>query len=350
MLSLVFSDLHLDARTCGLPRYADLEVVLDKLCEAAHQLKVDRVVHLGDLCDPGPGAHRCVARVVRFADALPCPSVWLTGNHDVVEDGNGASVLEPMKAAGYTVIDSPTAVDRGRQEIWLPYVPRARAYDPSAYIEKLGGLGVDIVAVWGHLNLEGIVPGSETDHMPRGRDVFWPMAALDKHYPGVPCFGGHYHRAQEYKGVRIVGASARFTFGEEDSEPRYLLVNTSGKRARIASFKLPSRRVYSIPVEQADEVEEGDIVRFVVPPDHQYDHRGADAARSAAARAAACTTIMKDELDKAPAKAEQASAEAGESYEQAALRIAAEWETANANLTAALRRLVGDVVNEELSR
>lgn len=347
MLSLVFSDLHLDARTCGMPRFIDLDVVLNKLVEAAHFNKVDRVVFLGDLCDPGAGAHRCVARAIEFADALPCQSVWLTGNHDVVEDGNGASVLEPMKAAGYTVIDQVIQNDMG---IWLPYVPRSRNYNPGDAIERLkaaAAMGWSPCAVWGHLNLEGIAAGSETDSMPRGRDVFWPLDTLDRLLPGVPLFGGHYHQAQEFKGVRIIGAPARFTFGEEASEPRFMLVDLGGKRPRIASHKILSRRVYTIPIEHAPEVEPGDIVRFIRPDDVSYTPKQMDEVRAAALRAAASTTVSEYEPAAPPKEAELASAAAGETYEQAAVRIAAEWEIANAELSAAIAKLVVDVIEEE---
>jgi DNA repair exonuclease SbcCD nuclease subunit len=162
-------------------------------------------------------------------------SIWLVGNHDVIEDGSGSHTMSGFAGAltfedelnTIQVLDRP-CVRLLRQDLLLvalPYVARSHAYDPAQYIRELDDLGCRRVIVIGHLNLEGIEPGSETKDMPRGRDVFWPIAEIRTRWGDrALMLGGHYHEQQEYEGVHIVGSLERLTFGEEKNEPGYFIV------------------------------------------------------------------------------------------------------------------------------
>jgi DNA repair exonuclease SbcCD nuclease subunit len=332
---LLISDLHLDARTAGVPRYEELGETLDVVCEQAAILKADQIVFAGDLCDPGSSAHRCVARALRFAESLPAPSIWVTGNHDVVEDGTGASVLDPIAAAGHVVISQPDVTCSG-EVLWLPFTARALAYDPAAIVEHTAEFG-GVRLVIGHLNLKGITPGSETTSMPRGREVFWPVDKIKTCLPDALAIGGHYHKAQFYKGVEIIGSLGRLNFAEEDSEPRLLIADTDGRVTKLESHKLPARRVYSLPASQIDQAKPGDIVRVVLT-----NAENADLAERALREKGVAGTVSSAEY-----KAAAPGADEHESFADAARGLAAKWRLGDDELEAELRRMVDVAISED---
>ena len=227
MRIVVVSDLHLDWVTAGFERFADLSASLDKVVDRVIETKVDLFVCLGDVCDPGRGrSHRAVAKCVAVASKLRehgIASYWLAGNHDVVEDGSGTTVLEPLKEAGFPVIDQPYRRwdnHKGPRLVWLPFTPASHSYDPVKYVSQIEEVHVPTI-VFGHLNLEGIGPGSETKDLPRGRSVFWPTAALKESFPDALLVGGHYHEPQTFDGVTIVGSLGNLTRAD-DFAPQYL--------------------------------------------------------------------------------------------------------------------------------
>jgi DNA repair exonuclease SbcCD nuclease subunit len=332
---LFISDLHLDARTAGVPRFEELSDSLELTCEQAAVLKVDQIVFAGDLCDPGMGAHRCVARAIRFAEQAPVPSIWVTGNHDVVEDGTGASTLDPIGAAGYSVISQPDVTCSG-EVLWLPFTARALAYDPSAIVEQTAEFGSGVRLVVGHLNLKGITPGSETTSMPRGREVFWPVDKIKACLPQALAIGGHYHKAQFYKGVEIIGSSARLNFAEEDSEPRLLVADTDSRTTKLESHKLPARRVFSLSASELDQAKPGDIVRVVLANDENVE-----LAESALRAAGIDGTVSSKEYQPAAPVAEDR-----DSFADVARALAATWQFGDEDLEAELRKLVDVAIDE----
>jgi hypothetical protein len=69
--------------------------------------------------------------------------------------------------------------------------------------------------------VEGIASGSETEEMPRGRDVFWPIEAIKKVAPKALQLNGHYHTRQVFKGIHHCGSLARLTHAEEGNTPAF---------------------------------------------------------------------------------------------------------------------------------
>jgi DNA repair exonuclease SbcCD nuclease subunit len=233
------SDWHLDAVTDGLRRFDDLRAAVEESLAEALRVKAAAYLMLGDLCDPTTVrsfraiAYACnVARRLREAGIVP---VFLTGNHDVVEDGSGDHVLLALAEAGARVVAEPTHFaihGQGKRPapiayvVALPYTPASHSYDPAAEVARLAAAvqpGYPVLVV-GHLNLEGIAPGSESTAYARGRDVFWPLGTLRERLPDALLVGGHYHRRQVYEGVQIVGSLCRLTHGEEQNRPGYLVV------------------------------------------------------------------------------------------------------------------------------
>jgi DNA repair exonuclease SbcCD nuclease subunit len=245
---VLFSDPHLDWSTHGVVRYEDVSTGMERVRQAAVAMNADAVVCLGDIANPERlSSHRAVARCIAFSrECYPAQTFWLTGNHDVIEDGSGGHVLQALAAADVEVWSAPTytAIEVGGKTLRvmaLPYTPLARSYSPADFVRACADEDAKRAGdpqwvlhneapmiVFGHLMLEGIGPGSETRDMPRGRDVMWPLQELAKHYPGARLFAGHYHNRQVYRrdgcAVHVVGSLCRLVFPEEGEAKGWLEV------------------------------------------------------------------------------------------------------------------------------
>lgn len=232
MKLVVTSDWHHDWTTEGVARREEVErAVWQSVSRATEASETDDVVYLfcGDLADPHRArSHSAVAFAAKIAFQLAdegVPSIWLTGNHDVIEDGSGGHVLEALKwiDKDVRVVDVPGLVQiaEGVEMLALPFTPTCLGYDPVEVVRRHGPSEPRVVA--GHLNIEGITAGSETKDMPRGRDVYWPIDDLALECPDAVLVGGHYHDPQTFRGVNIVGSLARLSFGES-TPPSYLEV------------------------------------------------------------------------------------------------------------------------------
>ena len=235
---IISSDWHLDASTAGMPRFDDVKKAVESIVWAARTAKADMFLFLGDLTDPDSvRSHRSVADAVNVALGLArlgIPSRWLVGNHDVIEDGSGDHTLMSIGELHrhddvlglIRVFDRPSVedIEGGVMLVALPFTPRSHPYDPATYVSTLDAASpCGRVVVMGHLNIEGIGPGSETTDMPRGRDVFFPVDAVQKRWPGALMLNGHIHKPQRFNNIYIPGSPCRFTFGEEHNSPGYLV-------------------------------------------------------------------------------------------------------------------------------
>lgn len=237
MKIIATSDWHLDAVTSGVERWDEIEAAIDHSIDVAKSERVDLYLMGGDVCNPdAPCAVRAIAKTIEVAkrlDLAGIPSIWLAGNHDVIEDGFGTTILTPLAESGvaYAVFEEPDSVVFNQTAVvGLPFTPKSHAYDPTRAVVDLakrarnasGDTGSIIVL--GHLHVEGIAAGSETKDFARGREVFWPLKIIARELPGAVCIAGHYHEAQEHDDLMIVGSLARLTHGEETIEPSLLIV------------------------------------------------------------------------------------------------------------------------------
>lgn len=247
---LVSSDWHLDASTAGLQRFSEVRAFVDTLRGVIHEQRVDLFIHTGDLFDPGHLRESFYqSELLRMAAELnraaTCGSVWLSGNHDVLEDSGPVTTLSPLAALSrhwlmasphhqLDVAELPACYTRGPVALLcLPYVSRAAMDTPgfrSAWVdafEQASSYAGGRLVVLSHLSLPNMHPGSELE-MPRGREVDFPVELVLELKPAV-VLQGHYHARQvvNVRGleVQVVGAPVRFTFGERgDGERGYLLV------------------------------------------------------------------------------------------------------------------------------
>ena len=232
---LVTSDWHGDWMTAGMSREQDVDNAARMVAHEAIAANVDAFLFLGDLSDPDSSrTYRAQAIATRVASQLrinKIPSFWLVGNHDVVDDGLGTNTMMPIHAHGSELIDFPCEILMNDGEylfIALPYTSKSRSYDPEHVLEVAAmswdGKDPTKVIIAGHLNIEGIEPGSETNDMPRGRDVMFPLGHANDLFPGALLLNGHYHHQQCFKGIHIPGSLVRLTRSEKDNQPGYLRI------------------------------------------------------------------------------------------------------------------------------
>lgn len=238
---VVCSDLHADWSTAGVPRFGDAHAALHGAMNDAISMRAAAFLFLGDLCDPdnGPATIAAIELSIQVAlrgSAYGVESHWIAGNHDVIEDGFGRTTLSPLAQVaawvpGIHVYESPrfASVAKGRFRLCaLPFTASSHPYDPArVVVDALAGSGAGPWVVAGHLHLAGIIPGSESEDMARGRSVQFPLELVDAGANAV-FLNGHYHRRQVYAGVHVPGSMMRLTFGEQDNEPGYLVVEVPG--------------------------------------------------------------------------------------------------------------------------
>lgn len=251
MRVLVCGDLHLDAYTAGMRRFEDVERSLWGAARLAVEQGCEYFVQVGDLCDPGPRASRCAAAAIEVSAWLVDRGVkvrWLVGNHDVVEDGSGASTLDPVEAYGRSV--GPVGSASGRAcAVWsgpscegfgddafvvaLPHPARGREYAPAEYVRSLAPAAyaeARAVIVFGHLTVAGKVPGTESVEMARGREVLYPVAeCAAKWGADVVMVDGHYHASSRRQSGAVVvpGSVERLDKGEVGNDSSVFLLEIS---------------------------------------------------------------------------------------------------------------------------
>lgn len=235
MIALFTGDFHLDHVTGGLERFDEIEAAAEQTIDVAIREKVGAYFFLGDLTDPDVDealAHRAIACAVRLAARLAQAGIaryFVTGNHDIMEDGRCSHTLMAVRAAGHEVIDRPTTTTLGDLVIcFLPYTSLTRRYDPAEHVRSARFAQGKRLLVAGHMTeIDGVGLGSETHEMPRGRAMRFPIEAVAEGAAGRPvtCVNGHFHERHLSGPVLTPGTLARLTHGEEGNAPGFLVVD-----------------------------------------------------------------------------------------------------------------------------
>jgi|SRR5271166_1187750 len=250
MKLLITADWHIDRYTAGLRRLPDLHRAALETVRYAIENEVDNYIHLGDMmnADSGSCVFECLEVWLHLAALLAESGVqshWLSGNHDVIEDGTGHTTLSPLHAFSRMFKSVHVHTNHGFSDMYLrdgrtppervmlltlPFVPSMRAYDPLEVVQRclckaVAGMTVVIA---GHMtDIPGILPGSETKDMARGRGIRFPreeaIALAKEHNIKLLMFNGHFHERQCFKGIHIPGSLERLTFGESHHQPGFIL-------------------------------------------------------------------------------------------------------------------------------
>lgn len=230
---LATSDWHLDWATAGLPRYDDIDEAIDDMLDE-HLPEIDLFLFLGDLTDPDSArAWRAVDRAADHARRISdqnVPSIWLAGNHDHLNDGYGTTTLDCLararvKAPIHVIKAGRVLTEAGIEIMLLPHPGKGVVYDPAEYVLK-SSCKPSIIAA--HLTLQGYDRGSESEDMPRGKDVLFPIHEIETMNMNAVLLCGHHHKRgalnQSGAQVHVPGSLARLTFNEEHNAPGYLLL------------------------------------------------------------------------------------------------------------------------------
>jgi DNA repair exonuclease SbcCD nuclease subunit len=234
MKFLLSGDWHGDASTNGLDRFDEISAAAFTVAKHAAKERDAVFVFGGDLCDPDTTrSFRAIALAISIAMYLEkngVPSIWIAGNHDVIENDRGSTTLEPLKAVAEKsnlISVHETAwpiVVANRRVVALPFAARTASYDPEAAVTKFAQFDPHLVV--GHLTVLSAERGSESDDFARGRDMIFPVETCRRLW-GDRCMlvNHHYHRKQITKdGVHIPGSLARLRHDEEQHEPGYLVI------------------------------------------------------------------------------------------------------------------------------
>jgi len=244
MKYIATSDWHADWVSHGVRRFDEIQRAVEASLKVAEKENVDAYFFMGDLANPDNGAAtiraiRLILETAAACEEMEIPFFAVSGNHDVIEDGSGDTVLSPLYAMSALthVFEQPRAtVVNGFVVIGLPYPAATAPYNPSE---------LDLVAMYrehaqresmpcfvlSHLtNIPGVQRGEESSEMNRGRDVKYPVervSAFAKENIRVTAIQGHFHKRQTVTfpnfTLEIPGALARLTFGEERHSPCFLL-------------------------------------------------------------------------------------------------------------------------------
>lgn len=235
MRLLLYSDAHLDAVTAGMRRIDDVDAAFSRVANVAREREVDAAVFLGDLADPDCGSIlvRVLDSALQLAKSLEnddITSIWLAGNHDVIQDGSGATTLRPLRAVASKVAERPATIyfDEVKM-ILLPYPSRAAAYDPELYVRDnaapVPGFAEKTIVLAHATSLRGARQGSESGDLARGGDFPFPVDECKRQ--GAAFMGnGHFHHGQVTPdGVHVPGSLVRLRFDEESNSPGILVVD-----------------------------------------------------------------------------------------------------------------------------
>lgn len=241
MKLLVTGDLHMDTVTAGVRRLPEVEGFVEGVIEGIKRENVDLALFLGDYFNPGTmRSHELTTTLTKWAARIDelVTSVWIAGNHDVVETSEGWTTISPLTLGSgkraRVVAEKPISVGilgsdglKWVTVLCLPYVARS-AQTPNLHadaIEKTEAVGPIVVV--SHLTVPGAVMSSESTEMSRGRDTDFPVERVAKLKPAL-VFNGHYHRAQTvdvgpFK-IHCPGSPLRNNFGERNDRQKGYLI------------------------------------------------------------------------------------------------------------------------------
>ncbi len=223
---VIISDLHGDANTAGYPRFEDVENAALEAAEYAAKHKAEAFICAGDIITNDPSLDlmiRCVKSANKVNALAPGEKYWMSGNHDVFEDDQGTTAVDLIHGDRTYAVTAPCTSSLGIG--FLPFTASSRNYDPAAQVLKWKKAGLDLRLIVGHLNIDGITPGSEIEKFPRGRNVFFPIDECKKFFPKAVLVNGHIHKRGVFNGVHIVGSLVNLTRGEVDNKPGFLAID-----------------------------------------------------------------------------------------------------------------------------
>jgi len=240
MRYLLFSDVHDDSVTNGVPREPEVEEFYGKILGSLEG--IDTVVFSGDLCDvDSRDVLRSVSRFIALGIDVVARGVnfvAIPGNHGVLHSSRVVTTMSPLArvaeydhwsrhGAGIFVAELPRYFERVNV-LCLPYVSK-RVYLSGQYIDAARDAFVDAAkgcVVVSHLTVPGAVLGNESSEMARGDDQLLPVDTIKRLEPSL-VVNGHYHRRQTVSvgglTVEVPGSPCSFSFDGDETDKGFLI-------------------------------------------------------------------------------------------------------------------------------
>jgi exonuclease SbcD len=268
MIVSAFSDCHIGSyakklnQETGLnSRFLDMLDSLRFVAEDCKRRRVDAALFGGDLYrnhKPTPTESIAAHRLMRYL-AERMPLVMIDGNHDLPRGANESSAVELVAASmptfGYSPAPKQYAIGAGGgfQLFTLPFPNRSQLAAKLPGYANLSPEETDQVMtahlsailqgfranidpskpsiLLAHISVDCAETGEERSIM-AGRDITIPLSAIPEEFTFVAL--GHVHKAQDFgaygrPNVFYCGSTDRISFGEEEEQKSYVVVDTVSK-------------------------------------------------------------------------------------------------------------------------
>lgn len=224
---------------------------LTEVLELAEDLKVDAVIHGGDLFDIPQVAHRLMGRTAGLLRSFPCPIYVVPGNHDLFGYSTATiphtSLGVLWRAGVVDLLLKPLTLSDGGAPVTIYPIPAAADMPLSAYITGRTGPGYQVVVA--HDNLLPSPAHPDIPHKVIGPELSDADLVLAGHWhPGwpEPFISGRTLYVNPGSLVRLdAGAGSRdrqvqvalIVFGPDGLQAEYIPLRTARPFAEV--FRSP---------------------------------------------------------------------------------------------------------------
>lgn len=279
-----FSDIHLGLRTSDIDRTEEIVQVSLKPIKHAVKLKqkgFDVIVVVGgDVFDHNDPSDHQISQFIRILNPAVKEGIKvyvLAGNHDSISNPSRKSCLQFLKKmkGGYEcvkVVDDIKCIkwftgDIGHHYLtFFPHITKAhiegtKFKSTQAYIDYHADRIWNKVGqgqhqtVFSHLNVRGLIPGSEENLLKRSEVWFPESMMVEREDNGlVPptVIQGHIHTKQKEKNMHVVGSPIFCDFGEKEHNKFFAVINvpeTFGEKDKVIYKRTDCRPFIEVDVD-----------------------------------------------------------------------------------------------------
>lgn len=285
------NDIHLGLVTSEIDRTEEIMSVLKEVAKKVISLKEEDkntiLVINGDIFEDNKPSEKLISAFISFLNLFFGKEIdvfVVVGNHDSINDPENLSCLGFLRKLkkGYSYVklidDIKTlkydTFDNGNVYLtFLPHITKAHValsdgkYKTTQdYINKKVNKVMRVVGqgdshyIFSHLNVEGLVPGSEENLLRKSR-VFLPDSIIMDTDPTdgrikPTIIQAHIHKHQIHKNVHVVGSQIYTDSSDTDVEKFYCVIDISeqiGKKDKIEFIPTKGcRRFYDIDMNLMD--------------------------------------------------------------------------------------------------
>lgn len=291
MKVVVVNDIHYGLVTNEIDRTEEINKILREVAKhAISLLEKDKnviVVVNGDIFEDNKPSEKLISSFISFINLFygkNIPVYVVVGNHDAINDPDNLSCLGFLKKLkkGYSYVklieDIKTlkfaTFDNGNLYLtFLPHISKAhlelskRKYKSTQeYIDRKCRKVMETVKqgdqhlMFSHLNVEGLIYGSEENLLRKSR-VFLPNFLIMDNDPldgrvKPIIIQGHIHKHQTFKNVYVTGSQLYTDSSDTDTDKYFCVVDVSeeiSKETKVNFVKVKNcRKFYDIDIDLMD--------------------------------------------------------------------------------------------------